>query len=361
MSEALIDRIYECGFAPGQWPALLADLADIAGARTGFLFMTDGGEIHRWTTSTDKGRELAPLVESGWVARSERWRRVMATKHAGFVREHDIYHENELADDPFYRDVLYPRGLGWAAGTAVPLPTGDQFMVALERDFSRGPVTNAAIVALDELRPHVARSALLSVRFHLEQARVAADVLAAIGLPALILGSNGTVLAANALTEGLTGFLVWRARDRASLKDRNADGLLTQSLSAQIAGKTSDVRSFPVRDPEAEAVMVAHVVPIRLSARDIFLKGAAALILTPVKAPDAPPVELVRLLFDLTPAEARVARLLSAGDTVEGIATESRVSLNTVRTHLRRVLEKTGCRRQADLVAVLGGISLRRH
>jgi len=180
-------------------------------------------------------------------------------------------------------------------------------------------------------------------------------------LPALILRSNGMVLAANALIEDLPGLIVWRARDRVSLKDRNADGLLSQSLSYHVAGNSSGVRSFPVRDRETEGVMVAHVVPIRLSARDIFLHGTAALILTPAKAPDAPPVELVRLLFDLTAAEARVARSLAAGETVESIAAESRVSPNTVRTHLRHVLEKTGCRRQADLVAVLGGISLPRH
>jgi DNA-binding CsgD family transcriptional regulator len=361
MSEALIDRIYECGFAPAQWPALLADLADLAGARTGFLFLSNGRDIHRWVTSTEQGKVITPLVENGWLARSERWRRFVTSEHAGFMRERDIYCEEELLEDPFYRDILYPRGLGWAAATAVPLPTGDQFIISLEREYVRGPVTNAEITALDELRPHVARSGLLSMRLRLEQARIAADVLAAIGLPALILDAVGTVLAANALIEGLAGFIVWRAFDRVSFKDRNADELLAQNLSHQLGGKNADARSFPVRHPEAGAVMVAHLVPIRLSARDIFQKGAAALILTPMKAPEAPPVELVRLLFDLTPAEARVARLVAAGGTVESIATEGRLSLNTVRTHLRRVLEKTGCRRQADLVAVLGGISLPRH
>jgi DNA-binding CsgD family transcriptional regulator len=61
-------------------------------------------------------------------------------------------------------------------------------------------------------------------------------------------------------------------------------------------------------------------------------------------------------LFDLTPAEARVARSLAAGKTVENIASDASVSLNTVRTHVRGVLEKTGCNRQAEVVALLTGI-----
>jgi len=64
----------------------------------------------------------------------------------------------------------------------------------------------------------------------------------------------------------------------------------------------------------------------------------------------------VQSLFDLTPAEARVARSLASGKTVGAIATEGGVSLNTVRTHVRGVLEKTGCTRQAEVIALLSGI-----
>jgi DNA-binding CsgD family transcriptional regulator len=48
----------------------------------------------------------------------------------------------------------------------------------------------------------------------------------------------------------------------------------------------------------------------------------------------------VQSLFDLTPAEARVARSLAAGDTVEAIATSRRVSQNTIRAHVRDILKK---------------------
>jgi len=99
------------------------------------------------------------------------------------------------------------------------------------------------------------------------------------------------------------------------------------------------VRSFPVRN--ADSAMIAHVVPIRGSARDIFSLCAAMLMLTPVTRPEAPSVELIRSLFDLTPAEARVARGLAAGQTVKVMATDSGTSTNTVRTHVKAVLTKT--------------------
>jgi len=112
------------------------------------------------------------------------------------------------------------------------------------------------------------------------------------------------------------------------------------------------------RPPRSEAdEPIANTNGIASTARDGFLRCAAILTMTPVALPQAPPVELVQSLFDLTPTEARVARDLAAGKTVETIASGGGVSLNTVRTHVRGVLEKTGCDRQADVVALLTGIS----
>ena len=106
--------------------------------------------------------------------------------------------------------------------------------------------------------------------------------------------------------------------------------------------------------------MVAHVLPIRHRALDLFSGAAAMLVLTPVTAPAAPPVELMQSLFDLTAAEARVARLLASGDRLDDIAASGGVSRNTVRSQLRAVMEKTGSSRQQDVVALLSGISIAR-
>jgi hypothetical protein len=144
-----------------------------------------------------------------------------------------------------------------------------------------------------------------------DPARIASETLAALGLPALVLNERGRVLAANSLIEALIGYVQWRGQDRVSLKDKAADQLLRGAIAAiDMAGGA--VRSFPVRDTGAEAMTVAHLIPIRF---DIFVRCAAALVLTPVTMPQAPPVELVQSLFDLTPAEARVARSLASGKT----------------------------------------------
>jgi hypothetical protein len=203
-------------------------------------------------------------------------------------------------------------------GTAIPIPTGEKATFILSRSMELGPFERASANRLDELRPHLARSVMISARLQLERARVAGEALGALGIPALVFNETGKVLAANPLIEALTPFVRWRAFDKVSLKDKSADRLLNQAIASAESGGELAVSSFPVHDAESQAAMVAHVIPIRLSARDIFLRCFAVLALTTVTRPQAPPVELVQSLFDLTPTEARVARSIAAGKTVEG-------------------------------------------
>jgi DNA-binding CsgD family transcriptional regulator len=177
-----------------------------------------------------------------------------------------------------------------------------------------------------------------------------------LGLPALVFDVSGKIMAANPLIESLTGYVYWRARDKVSLVDRSADALFQQAVAMGAAAGSGPTRSFALKGNEDQPAMIAHIVPIRLSARDIFARSAGVLMLTPVTLAEAPPVELVQSLFDLTPAEARVARSLTSGHSAEQIAADSGVSINTVRTQLRGVLEKTGCTRQAEVVSLLGGM-----
>lgn len=355
MSETLVDRIYECAFAPEHWPGVLDELAKIADAQGGFLF-TANRQVINWTSTASLQAGMQVFVAGDFNTRSSRASRAIAWGHNGFVREYDIFTDDELAVDPIYRDLLWPAGLGWAAAMAIRLPTGDELILSVERERARGPVEAAAVAQLDALRPHLARSALMAARLQLERARAATATLASIGLPALVFDLAGRVLVANELAERLSDHVHWRGQDRFALKDSKADGLLRGAMETLQSDGVQSNRSFPVRGPEAQAALIAHVVPLRRSARDLFAQSVGVLILMPAKTPQAPSVELVQSLFDLTAAEARVARSLTMGQTVDEIASEKGVSSHTVRSQVRGVLEKTGSRRQADVIALLGGI-----
>ena len=355
MSQKLIDQIYESAVVPELWPSTLGALAEIASARNGWIAVADG-DLRLSAASTELARSyLSPLAASGIIMQSELWRRAKDLRRAGFLSDLDLFTLEEIERDPFYHRFKYPRGLGWAAATFFDLPTGESVCFSLERERAKGPVEREALAQLDLLRPHLGRATQMATRLRLEAARSAGATLEALGIPALVLDAQGKTLAANALMEPLTAVIEWRSHDRVALSDRLAQRLLAQALGAFGLGAVVG-RSFPVRDREGLACRVAHVLPIRLSARDIFSRGAFALILTPAAGPKAPPVELLQSLFDLTPAESQVARHLASGASIDDISEVNGVSRNTIRAQLRAVMDKTGCGRQAEVVALLAGM-----
>ncbi|HWG59212.1 MAG TPA: helix-turn-helix transcriptional regulator, partial [Candidatus Acidoferrales bacterium] len=63
--------------------------------------------------------------------------------------------------------------------------------------------------------------------------------------------------------------------------------------------------------------------------------------------------ELLTRQYGLTKHEASLADLLLQGSDLREAAEKLGVSMNTVRTHLRLIFEKTDTHRQAELVRVL--------
>src|SRR5260221_1072753 len=186
MTDDLIDRIYESSFVPELWPGILDTLSNIADARGGVLFAAHS-KVLNWTVSANLQETFKSYVEDGWLRRCTGRACWPAHTHPGFLVEHDVWKQDELESNPIYRDFLRPHGLGWSAGMALPMPTGDNIVFSLERDFAKGPVERERIRVLDRLMPHLDRSALDSARLRLERARGAGDTLARIGLPAVAL------------------------------------------------------------------------------------------------------------------------------------------------------------------------------
>lgn len=62
---------------------------------------------------------------------------------------------------------------------------------------------------------------------------------------------------------------------------------------------------------------------------------------------------MLRRLFDLTPAEAELARNLATGLSLDEAALALNISRNTARAHLRTVFSKSGITRQTELMRVV--------
>jgi DNA-binding NarL/FixJ family response regulator len=357
MHDDLIDRIYEAAALPDLWPSVLDKVTEVGDGDCTLLFTVTREDV-RWTYSA-KGGWCEDYAAKGWPAKTDRPFKLLQAQHAGFLGDLDVYTREELDNEPVYRDYLRPRGLGWGAATAIEVPCGNTLIVDVERRWESGPVDAATLARLDQLRPHLARAALISARLSLERARVASATLELLGLPAAVISDSLNLLAANPRLEALVPRVVQDRRDRVRLAQPSADALFQQALSeALTAAAAGAVHSIPIPAAGDEKPYIVHLVPIRRQARDVFARASAMMIVMPIGEQGVPSVAVIQSLFDLTAAEARVAAAVAQCREVSDIAAQSGVSKETVRTQVKSVLAKTGLRRQSELVALLSGKQL---
>src|SRR5690606_30199454 len=120
--------------------------------------------------------------------------------------------------------------------------------------------------------------------------------------------ANGKIVAANELFLGIGAPVSLGRDDRLRLSSRKAAVLLDAALrSLGGADRRRPPHSIAVPAVGDEVPVVLHVLPAERSARDLFASAVALLLVTRVEAPTPPSTRLLQALFDLTPAEARIA------------------------------------------------------
>ncbi|MCJ2029909.1 helix-turn-helix transcriptional regulator [Methylobacterium sp. J-043] len=350
---ALIDRIYEAAALPELWREVLIELARFAGAPEAVMIVSTGTHYRDFvTTSPEFDAVVNDHLRFPGNVRTER---LLALRHPGFLTDLDVVTEEEIATLPLYQDFLIPRGYGAGTATTVLVPSGDSVIVHCERARAEGDFGPQVLSALNGLRPHLARAALLSARLEMERVTTTTRTLEALGLPAAVLGSGGRVIDANPslvamMPHTLSDQPLWLA-----VVDPAADRLLREAVAQSAQPRAMPVRSIPIAASGERPPVILHLVPIRGAAHDVFVRARFVLIATPVVAQDVPSADVVQGLFDLTPAEARLAALIGAGDAPAPAAAKLGITPSTARSVLRRIFQKTGVSRQAELVGLLAG------
>ncbi|WP_375454440.1 helix-turn-helix transcriptional regulator [uncultured Methylobacterium sp.] len=352
--DALTDLIYEAAVFPEIWPDVLDRIAAATGS-VGGVILAQGRYGLQWRATGAVLTHIPEVLSGRWIAINPRPARALALDHAGFVHDLDLFTHAEMDADPFY-GFLRARGLGWCTGVAIPTVRDDSIVFSWERPYAAGPFSIGSVRALDPLRAHLARAGLIAARLGLARARSIVATLDLLGLPAAVLSPRHRVVAANDLFAGLVPSVAQDRADRVHLADARADRLLLCALEAPVpAAHPEAVASIPIAARAERRAMIAHLVPVRGAARDVFAAAASILVVADLRQGRALPADLIQGLFDLTPAEARVARGLMTGATVGTLADAHGVAPATIRTQLKSVFAKTGTSRQVDLVAMLTG------
>ncbi|MDX8460452.1 LuxR C-terminal-related transcriptional regulator [Mesorhizobium humile] len=271
--------------------------------------------------------------------------------------------EAELQRTPFFQNWAKPQGL--REGCII------KFVHTQDRIGLMGCTTRAdrEIISVEEQRfmallsPHLRRASLIGDL--LDQARVTAslyrEALDHLAVPIVLASATGAILHANGAAEQMfsaqgpilsrNGLLQVQnpMASRALLEAIARAGTADASLGARGIG-------LPISAP-GQPPAVAYVLPLTEgTARAAFRPACAAIFVSTTTSASPLPEAVLTTLFDLTPAEARVLRLIGNGLSASKSALSLGIGENTLKTHLNRIFAKTGTKRQADLVKLVSNI-----
>jgi DNA-binding CsgD family transcriptional regulator len=229
-----------------------------------------------------------------------------------------------------------------------------------------GAITEWQRAMLRLLGPHFRRAISIAKLLDMQAVKlgVLQDAIDKFSLPILFVDRALSIVQCNTAATGLLSkqdiFTVSANQIRLSHRDTTA-ALAEAVRRAAISDLELGQRGIglPVRRKDGAPALI-HVLPLRRagSSAGAPANAVAALFVAGVAMPPKMPGEALAVLYDLSPAETRVLELVVEGCTIAQASGQLGVSVNTGKSHLHRVFEKTGTNRQVDLVRLIASLNL---
>jgi DNA-binding CsgD family transcriptional regulator/PAS domain-containing protein len=358
----LIEDIYEAAVTPGGLDTLAASIAAALDTDSGFIAF-----LRRPVDGEDGAPDIIGLPSA--TANFDDWARAAYAEH---YHQRNIWFREgvkrgfpavvlgeELVDSAtFLRSEWHEYCLKLDAFHVL----GAQFHIDKRLSVQFGAHRRRQAQAFDErsrrqvqlILPHLQRALQVHVRLGLAERMQEAtlELLESLSIGVIVVAADGRIVFANLVAEKLMdrhdGLCV--VGGRLSAANPASAAALARAIWLATTSPNDSGGVAQIARPSG-APLGLLVSPIRgRELRFGFAEGVAlALFSDPARGADNS-LAAYAATYKLTPAETRFLEALLVGETVGDYAKRTGVRIGTVRTHLKRLLAKTGNHRQIDLI-----------
>jgi DNA-binding CsgD family transcriptional regulator len=354
----LIAMVYGAASDSSMWQRFLDAFVLAMNAQKGAFALTtppsEGSAIFRWCGWNDEDIK----VYSERYLRNDPLRiRFEALPEGTFGTPQDFCpeHVNSVA----YREFYGPRDAHFGCGGVFLCAPGGASIINVMRARSDGRFEEKELAILGAIMPHLRQAAMIHGEFTSLKTQLATFTghMNRYPFPFLLTDPQCKVIYSNpaAVEVAREKDGVQIAGEQLSMMSPAANSLFQKTVKEISANRNVQVRWLDIpRGP--------HKLPFRLLLTPVPYLGAmplglygpsAAVLIIDRQAHPEPDASVLREVFSLTPAEARVTGKLSQGQSAAEIARQLGVSVETVRTHIRRALSKTATGRQGELISLV--------
>jgi DNA-binding CsgD family transcriptional regulator/PAS domain-containing protein len=367
---AALERIYEAPLVEHGWARALTAIAAAVHSPHGvFLVQNAVSGVADYTCGCGMTEEQS----QGFAAAASRGHlpRWMQTAMQGVALQGSAMVSNsEFRRTAYYNEAVRPIG-AFHGLVVAPMRTQERVVyLQVGRSLGKDDYNPHDVKVIQKLTPQILTALRIGERLAAAELRAAGAFAAFdnIGAGVILVDRTSKVLYANRMAETLLERQHGLAVDADGLTAADPQGRRTLrrlvGSCAEFSLEAGPGGAVELKQGEGHASLRVIVAPFRPD--DIGLnmgwlgmaRPSAILIIYDTEQESAVRKERLRNRFGLTPAEVRIFELIVVGKTPAEISGQLGLSLATVRTHLSRVFEKTGCARQADLVAMASKVTL---
>ncbi len=213
------------------------------------------------------------------------------------------------------------------------------------------------------LLPHLYRSLKLKRDYNLanHSRGQAQAIIEQFPVGVLFVTATGRLISANqqALDTIANSKVVWLQDGclRISREEQNRQLAKVIAVAAGAAGEEAQEHVSSIKIHEDDEVLSVSLLvtpdPYPNTHYDRHIDNCAAIFISSCAGSRKVAESALHVLFDLTPAEARLAALLASGISLAEAAEQNRISKNTAKVQLKSIFSKTGVNRQAELVKLI--------
>jgi DNA-binding CsgD family transcriptional regulator len=336
------------------WSEALASLARAAGACHAVLMRNAPHGVVTCVSNEEASEGIASYM-AGRAPPNSRYAKVDTRRASAFRVDYDDYTSEELADDPYYQDFLRPMGIFWHGNAVLSADNGEYVELSLKRNIDLGPYRREDVVILNTALADLRAASRIAKSTLDAEVRGMTWLLRKRGELVIEIDSWGRVLPGQWPGEADPSSPL-RVSGRRLVATENAmQPLLDRAVATAISRSTGRVALVPLVGADGGRYLL-QVQPVHGVARDVFLSAQAIAVLIERDRDTAllnADKAAIRDAFGLTNREADVTVLLCEGLGITAIAARLGIRPETARTYLRDVLDKTGARRQGEIVALL--------
>ena len=360
---ALIGEIYDAALERDRWPQVLKQICGFVEGRSSTLFAQDAARPLA-TPFYDYGNDprFNRLYQEQYVHLNPLVPGMTFFDVGEVFSVFDVIAEPEFQATRFHAEYGVPQGIRDSLFCNLDKSGTSYAVISVTRDESQGPVDEGARRRLALLVPHLRRSVLIGnlIETHEAEKAVLSDVLGHVAAAVLLVDALGGITFASASAHAMMAerTIIRNVQGSIAAADPGANRMLREAFAVACDGDAAlSARGVAISlTSSGEDRWLAHVLPLTGGVRREMgnTHSAVAAVFVRKAGMDIPgPLETLTKLYKLTASEARVLQALVNTGGVPDIAEALGISVTTVRTHLKGLFEKTGERRQADLVKLL--------